>query len=135
MKRGARPHIICLDDAFTPSAITPDLAARLRRLADDLDRIATGRAPTPADLENAPLLVDWQLTFTLHGLSLIGFVAGHPILGTKTIVTSPVWVLDRDLHWARTLSRFYCLGVRAGGAIPGGDQFPIAKAPSPGGAA
>jgi hypothetical protein len=137
MKRSTRPHIISLDDAFTPSAITPDLAARLRRLSDDLDRIAGGAAPTPADLQRAPLLVDWQLTFTLHGVSLFGFAAGHPLLGTKNIITSPLWVLDRDLHWARTLSRFYRLGLRVGGAIPDDDQSTVSEAlgTSPGGAA
>jgi hypothetical protein len=136
MRLGVGPYIISLDGVFTPDAITPDLAMRLRCLADDLDRIAVGRAPTPADLEHAPLLVDWKLTLTLSGLSLIGFVAGHPLLGTKTIVTSPLWVLDRDLHWARTLSRFYRLGVRAGAAIPDGDQSAIIEAPptSPGAA-
>jgi hypothetical protein len=137
MKRDTAPHIVSLDDAFTPSAITPDLAARLRRLADDLDRIAIGGAPTPADLEGAPLLVDWRLTFTLHGLSLTGFAAGHPLLGSKNIVTSPLWVVDHDLRWARTLSRFYRLGVRDGSAIPEGDQSTIIEAPptSPGAAA
>jgi hypothetical protein len=137
MKRGTGPHIISLDGLFTPSAITPDLAARLRCLADDLDRIAVGQAPTPTELERAPLLVDWRLIFALRGLSLIGFVAGHPLLGAKHIITSPLWVLDRDLHWARTLSRLYRLGVRAGAAIPDGDQSTIIEAPptSPGAAA
>ncbi len=117
MKRGA-PHIIALDDILCPSAIKPNLIERLRRLADDLERIAAGGAPAPADLERAPLLVDWWLMLTLSGLSLVGFVAGYPLLGTKNIATSPVWVLDPRLKWARTLSRFYRLGVRAGAAIP-----------------
>lgn len=104
--------------ALAPNAVTPDLTARLRHLADDLDRIAGGAAPTAADLAHAPLLVDWRMLLTWHGLSLAGFVAGHPLLGTKTIATSPLWVLDLKLRWARTLSRFYRLGVPAGGAIP-----------------
>jgi len=58
---------------------------------------------------------------SLSGLCLAGFAAGHPLLGTKHIATSPVWVLDPGLRWARTLSRFYRLGVPAGGAIPRGD--------------
>jgi hypothetical protein len=54
----------------------------------------------------------------LSGLALTGFVAGHPRLGAMAIVTSPLWVLDPELCWARTLSRFYRLGVPEGGAIP-----------------
>lgn len=104
--------------ALAPDAVTPDLTARLRRLAVDLDRIAGGAAPTPADLAHAPLLVDWRMLLTWHGLALAGFVAGHPLLGTKAIATSPLWVLDPELRWARTLSRFYRLGVPEGSAIP-----------------
>ena len=63
------------------------------------------------------MLVDWRLVLLLNGLSLTGFVAGHPVLGSKNIVTSPQWVLDPGLSWARTLSRFYRLGVPAGGTI------------------
>ena len=107
---------------LAPDAVTPDLTARLRRLVDDLDRIVAKRAPTPTDLKQAPLLVDWRLLMTFSGLCLVGFAAGHPLLGSKKIVTSPLWVLDPDLRWARTLSRFYRLGVPAGGAIPVGDQ-------------
>ena len=107
---------------LAPSAITPDLTGRLRRLADDLDRIVAGTAPSAIELARAPLLVDWQIVLGLpSGVSLVGFAAGHPVLGTKQIVTSPVWVLAPDLTWARTLSRFYRLGIPAGGAVPTGD--------------
>jgi hypothetical protein len=108
--------------ALAPDAITPDLTARLRALAGDLDRIAQGDAPTAADLARAPLLVDWRFMLTWAGAGLVGFVAGHPLLGTKHIATSPLWALDPALRWARTLSRFYKLGVPAGGAIPRGDR-------------
>jgi hypothetical protein len=113
------PHRIVR--ALAPDAITPDLTARLRALADDLDRIAAGEAPTTADLAHAPLLVDWRLMLTWAGVGLVGFVAGHPLRGSRTIATSPLWVLDPELRWARTLSRFYRLGVPAGGAIPRGE--------------
>jgi hypothetical protein len=111
-------HVGALDNLLAPTAVTRDLAARLRRLADDFDRIVAGEAPTQADLEYAPLLVDWRLMLAPSGLSLAGFVAGHPLLGARQIMTSPLWVLDPELRWARTLSRFYRLGVPAGGAIP-----------------
>jgi hypothetical protein len=113
------PHRIVR--ALAPEAITPDLTARLRALADDLDRIAQGTAPTAADLAHAPLLVDWRFMLTWAGVSLVGFVAGHPLRGSRHIATSPVWVLDPALRWARTLSRFYRLGLPAGGAIPRDD--------------
>jgi hypothetical protein len=108
--------------ALAPDAITPDLTARLRSLADDLDRIAAGEAPTATDLAQAPLLVDWRFMLTWAGVSLVGFAAGHPLRGSRHIATSPLWALDPDLRWARTLSRFYRLGVPAGGAIPRDDQ-------------
>jgi hypothetical protein len=114
------PHGIV--GALAPDAITPDLTARLRALADDLDRIAQGDAPTAADLARAPLLVDWRFMLSWAGVGLVGFAAGHPLLGAKTIATSPLWVLDPALRWARTLSRFYKLGVPAGGAIPRGEN-------------
>jgi hypothetical protein len=73
-------------------------------------------------LAPAPLLVDWRFMLTWAGVSLAGFVAGHPLRGSRHIATSPLWVLDPDLGWARTLSRFYKLGVPAGGAVPRGDS-------------
>jgi hypothetical protein len=103
---------------FSPGAVTPQLTAKLRGLAHDLDRIAVAAAPTTAELAKAPLLVDWRIVLALSGLALTGFAAGHPQLGARAIVTSPLWVLDPEFCWARTLSRFYRLGVPKGGAIP-----------------
>lgn len=106
---------------LSPGAVTPALTAKLRRLASDLDRIAAAAAPTAAELSHAPLLVDWRPVLTLSGLALTGFAAGHPQLGSKKVVTSQLWTLDPELHWARTLSRFYRLGVPEDGAIPAED--------------
>ena len=103
---------------LSPDAVTPALTAKLRHLATDLDRIAVAAAPTTAELAKAPLLVDWRIVLSLSGLALTGFAAGLPQLGARAIVTSPLWVLDPELSWARTLSRFYRLGVPEGGAIP-----------------
>ena len=103
---------------LSPGAVTPALTAKLCSLAHDLDRIAIAAAPTAAELAKAPLLVDWRIVLTLSGLALTGFAAGHPQLGARAIVTSPLWVLDPELCWARTLSRFYRLGVPEGRAIP-----------------
>ena len=104
-----------------PDAVTPALTAKLRSLAHDLDQIAIAAAPTAVELAKAPLLVDWRIMLSVSGLVLTGFAAGHPQLGARAIVTSPLWVLDSKLCWARTLSRFYRLGVPKGGAIPAGD--------------
>ena len=106
---------------LAPGAVTPALTTKLRGLAHDLDRIAIAAAPTTAELAKAPLLVDWSIVLTLSGLALAGFATGHPMLGARKIVTSPLWVLDPELSWARTLSRFYRLGVPEGGAIPAED--------------
>jgi hypothetical protein len=103
---------------LSPGAVTLALTAKLRHLASDLDRIAVAAAPTAAELSQAPLLVDWRVALGFNGLALTGFAAGHPRLGTRRVVTSQVWVLDPQLRWARTLSRFYRLGVPEGGAIP-----------------
>ena len=126
----ARAEVAVTPDlsGLLPQAITPDLTRRLRHLADDLDRIAIGAAPTAAELRTAPLLVDWQLIACFSGLSLMGFAAGHPLLSARKIVTSPLWVLAPDLTWARTLSRFYRLGLPAGGAIPAADGSASADA-------
>ena len=102
---------------LSPDAVTPALTAKLRHLASDLDRIAAAAAPTAAELAQVPLLVDWRIVLDLRGLALTGFAAGHPRLGARRVVTSQLWVLDPELCWARTLSRFYRLGVPEGGPI------------------
>lgn len=94
------------------SALLRD-AAVLRRLSDDLERIACGEAPTAADLEGAPLLDGWGLV-PVAAPCLMGSVFGHPRLGTKERArTSMLEVLDADGMWARTRSRFYRLGLPA----------------------
>ncbi|UPT92438.1 hypothetical protein HAP41_0000049225 (plasmid) [Bradyrhizobium barranii subsp. apii] len=95
-----------------PRCIEHDLAVKLRVLADDLDRIRAGGAPTKAELAKAPLIVDWRLVLTQIGLRLLGFVAGHPRLGNINAMTSQLWAAGPDGTWIRTLSRFYRLGLR-----------------------
>ena len=93
-----------------PVYIAPDLARRLRILADDCERLALGRPVSAILLQNAPLLEDWVPVVTPLGLRLVGQVTGHPLHHDRAVATSPVWFADPDGTWARTLSRFYLLG-------------------------
>jgi len=95
-----------------PRHIELDLAAKLRALADDLERIRAGRGPSEADLAKAPLIVDWRPVISAAGLRLWGFVAGHPRLGNTGAMTSQLWAAGADGTWIRTLSRFYHVGLR-----------------------
>jgi hypothetical protein len=93
-----------------PAHITPDLAPRLRALADDCERLQSGHSISPALLQKAPLLKDWVPAMTPAGVRLAGVVTGHPVHGDRAAVTSPVWFADPKGTWVRTLSRFYRLG-------------------------
>ena len=106
-----------------PRRIEPDLAPRLRTLADDRERIAAGTAPTVAELAEAPVMLDWRCALSPVGLRLIGRVSEHPRLGDTDAMTSQVWAAGRDGTWIRTLSRFYRL------AVPFRDDDPDAGAP------
>ena len=79
-----------------PARIEPDLARRLRALADDCERLALGRPVSPILLAKAPLLEDWVPTVTPLGVQLVGRVTGHPLQGDRKIATSPVWFADPD---------------------------------------
>jgi hypothetical protein len=57
------------------------LAATLRVLADDLDRISAGAGPTEADLARAPILFDWEPKLnSAHEPAIRGAVRGHPAI-------------------------------------------------------
>ena len=90
---------------------------RLRRLADDLERISEGSGPGAADLAVAPLLTAWTpiiVPVTEHALT--GVVRGHPLItnGHHT-VTSAIIAIDPALGWVRTWNRYYRLGAPAEG--------------------
>lgn len=78
-------------------------------LVRDFQRIQTGRAPTDAELENAPLLNAWR-PCEMSVSCLEGVVSGHPKLGSKLIHTSQLYVVNVGERWARTYSRWYRLG-------------------------
>jgi hypothetical protein len=93
-----------------PTTLTTDLGRRLRALADDCDHICGRRRVSPYVLDKAPCLDDWTAMQTALGIQLMGQVNGHPSLGDRSAVTSPVWIADPHDRWVRTLSRFYRLG-------------------------
>ncbi|WMT73347.1 DUF6634 family protein [Bradyrhizobium sp. Ash2021] len=93
-----------------PAHITPDLARRLRALADDCDRLEFGRPVSPLLLQASPLLEGWVPAMTPEGVQLVGHASGHPIHGDRMVMTTALWWADPDGTWVRTLSRFYRLG-------------------------
>ncbi len=94
-----------------PVHIAPDLPPRLRMLADDCDRLKSGRKPSQRILENAPLMEDWTAVLTPEGVKMVGRVSGHPVLGDRNVVTTTLWFADPAGTWVRSLSRFYRLGA------------------------
>ncbi|MDA9479681.1 hypothetical protein XI03_35355 [Bradyrhizobium sp. CCBAU 65884] len=96
-----------------PANISPDLSLRLRRLADDCDRLELHRSVLPSTLKNAPLLENWLPSLTPEGLHLVGVASGHPIHGDRIVMTTPLWWADPEGTWVRSLSRFYRLGSPA----------------------
>jgi hypothetical protein len=69
--------------------------------------IKSGQLPTEADLENAPRLTAWGFSprENVGVRRLVGIVAGHPTIPDGPCVTSAVLIMDKDLRWARTVSR------------------------------
>jgi hypothetical protein len=93
-----------------PRLLERELSGRLRKLADDLDRIRDGACPSSEELARAPLIADWRVVLSPLGVRLMGFVAGHPRLRDGEVMTSQIWAADPEGVWVRTLSRFYRLG-------------------------
>ncbi|MDQ0324214.1 hypothetical protein J2R99_000063 [Rhodopseudomonas julia] len=85
---------------------------RAEGLVADLRALHEGRIPTPQNLVNAPLIDRWSFV-TIPGTALIGHVFGHPLLGTREVLTSAVWVAAPGHGFVRTLSRYYRLGLPA----------------------
>ena len=80
-------------------------------------KIADGYVPTETDLLGAPLISNWIIAMRPGDPrpSLVGSITGHPTLGdTALSATSVVLAMSVDGGWARTVSRYYRLGPRAG---------------------
>src|ERR1700690_2333975 len=86
------------------------LAATLRVLADDLDRINSGAGPTEADLVSAPILFDWEPKLTpTHDPAIRGVVRGHPAIPDGEVLRAEILAADPDLSWIRTWTGFFRL--------------------------
>lgn len=94
-----------------PSRIKPDLASRLRLLADDCERLELKLAVSKLELAKAPLLEDWAPIVMPQGLRLVGYAIDHLLVGERPVMTSPLCFADPQGMWVRTLSRFYRLGA------------------------
>jgi len=88
------------------------LLAKLRSAQSVLERLERGESPTDKDLAGAPLLNYWSVVPEGRFLVLQGQVTGHPKLADNDFIeTSALLWLAPDRTTARTLSRFYRLGV------------------------
>jgi hypothetical protein len=86
---------------------------KLRRLANDLERIASGQGPIESELQAAPLLSGyWRASRPVP--CLMGRVEGHPSIFAKMATTSDLWAIAPEHRWARTYSRWYRLGQSEG---------------------
>ncbi|WP_296022115.1 DUF6634 family protein [uncultured Agrobacterium sp.] len=84
-----------------------------RRLLDDLHRFADGTLEDDA-LAEAPLLQSYKLVIG-PAYALGGIVSGHPrIPDGREIVSSQLFFLDPERAVARTLNRWYRLGLPHG---------------------
>jgi hypothetical protein len=92
-----------------------ELEQKIRSAAADLQRLEEGWRPSEADRMGAVMLKDWVIGIEPHTNQTVfwGEAIGHPILGDKFIVTSPVLWVSKDRKIARTLSRWYRLGEPA----------------------
>lgn len=67
--------------------------------------------PDRAELALAPSFNAWQIRHDSRNLFLCGLVDSHLKFDSALISSSPLIALSEDLTWARTVSRFYRLGL------------------------
>lgn len=91
---------------FGDSAKLQREIARLEQLVVDMKAIAAGTGPSPAELDNAPYVVEPTFSYRAAA-SLLGATLGHPLLGNTEVLTSEIWVISLEQGWARTRSRYY----------------------------
>lgn len=102
-----------LKDQKTVELLSSDIA-KLQALLDDLKSLREGVYPPRGTLSTAPFLNDYRVI--KRGIAaLSGDVTGHPTISGNNapMVSSPLFVVLKDIGAARTLSRWYRLGERA----------------------
>lgn len=105
--------MILVDD-HDRGAVRDALEKALRRQAEMTSALrAFSTSYGPPDLSDAPFLRSWVVAGTAVPC-LVGLTDNHPLLNGPTVMTSPVLLLSRVGGWARTESRWYRLGSRAG---------------------
>ena len=96
----------------TPFHNIIDLENSLTDLLHDVGEVRRLGRPGRLSLSTAPRLDDWSRA-AMFSPCLVGGVVGHPLLGQRPhIHTSQVILIDVEAGWARTLSRFYRLGMQ-----------------------
>ena len=98
---------------FTSGGDVAATVERLRALANDLERMTMFQPNR--ELEGSPQLARARLAVRPRPC-LTGVVSGHPLLGSRHIVTSEIYAIDTKAGWARTFNRFYRLSLVADGA-------------------
>jgi hypothetical protein len=87
-------------------------AKYMRALADDLDRIAAGGAPTAAELAAAPVIDRWRPELSEHDEPAVsGIVSGDRFHADGERLRLEIVAADPDLAWIRALLGFYRVGV------------------------
>jgi len=92
---------------------TRPMSLRAIEAGEDLSLLECGVRPAAEDLADAPSLHDWRF-HSIRSAVLEGVVVGHPSLRDGPVRTSMVFYCDKEQTFARTLSRYYRLGRRAG---------------------
>ncbi|MBS3652283.1 hypothetical protein KEU06_27200 [Pseudaminobacter sp. 19-2017] len=88
-------------------------AGEAQRLADDLHQMEAGSV-TMGSLSSAPS-IEGHCMYSRRTACLSGYVLGQPSLPDgREIVTSQLIYMDTDLGLARTVNRWYRLGLPYG---------------------
>lgn len=88
------------------------LLSKLDPLVVDMKALRDGRSPLELGGTHAPLL-DRRAPRLGPSLFLVGHSTGHPKFAgeDQPITASQVFIVSEDQAWARTLSRWYRLGL------------------------
>jgi hypothetical protein len=87
-------------------------AQYMRALADDLDLIAAGAAPTKAHLAGAPVISRWRPELTdSDDAAVSGIVSSGSFCTASERIQVEIVAADPDLAWIRGLLGWYRLGA------------------------